>query len=101
MAVLFSDVVASTEQASALGGERWKRLLDRHDQLARTCIGRRGGTLIKTTGDGIVATLPSAISTIRAAQELRAVSLRKGSTSGSASTSATSTAAVTTSPASR
>jgi class 3 adenylate cyclase len=77
-AVLFSDVVASTEQASALGGERWKRLLDRHDQLARTCIGRRGGTVIKTTGDGILATLPSAISTIHAAQELRAALAEEG-----------------------
>jgi len=70
-AVLFSDVVASTEQASALGGERWKRLLDRHDELARTCVGRRGGTVVKTTGDGILAILPSAISSVRAAQELR------------------------------
>jgi class 3 adenylate cyclase/pimeloyl-ACP methyl ester carboxylesterase len=78
MAVMFSDVVASTEQASALGGERWKRLLDRHDQLARTCVGRRGGTVIKTTGDGILATLPSAISTFRAAQELRTVLAEEG-----------------------
>jgi class 3 adenylate cyclase len=77
-AVLFSDVVASTEQASRLGGERWKRLLDRHDQLARTCVGRRGGTVIKTTGDGIVATLPSAISAVRAAQELRAALSQEG-----------------------
>jgi class 3 adenylate cyclase len=77
-AVLFSDVVASTEQVSTLGGERWKRLLDRHDQLARTCVGRRGGTVIKTTGDGVVATLPSAISAIRAAEELRSALRAEG-----------------------
>jgi len=77
-AVLFSDVVASTERASALGGERWKRLLDRHDHVARTCVGRRGGTVIKTTGDGIVATFPSAISALRAARELRAAVGREG-----------------------
>jgi class 3 adenylate cyclase len=71
-AVLFSDVVASTEQAFALGGERWKRLLDRHDELAHTCVSRRGGTVIKHTGDGILATLPSAISAIHAGRELRA-----------------------------
>lgn len=70
-AVLFSDVVASTERASALGGERWKRLLDRHDQVARGCVGRRAGKVIKTTGDGVLATLPSAIGAVRAAQELR------------------------------
>jgi class 3 adenylate cyclase len=71
-AVLFSDVVASTERANALGGERWKRLLDRHDQTARACVGRRGGTVVKTTGDGVVATFPSAVSAIRAAQDFRA-----------------------------
>jgi hypothetical protein len=43
------------ERANALGGERWKGLLDRHDGLARSCVGRRGGTVIKTTGDGILA----------------------------------------------
>jgi class 3 adenylate cyclase len=77
-AVLFSDVVASTEQAATLGGERWKRLLDRHDELARTCVGRRGGTVIKTTGDGILATLPSGISAIRAAQELQSTLAAEG-----------------------
>jgi class 3 adenylate cyclase len=69
--VLFSDVVASTERVGALGGERWKRLLDRHDQVARNCLGRRSGKVVKTTGDGILATLPSATSAVRAAQELR------------------------------
>jgi len=69
--VLFSDVVASTEQVTALGGARWKLLLDRHDEVARTCVGRRGGTVVNTTGDGILATLPSAIGAIRAGQELR------------------------------
>jgi class 3 adenylate cyclase len=77
-AVLFTDVVASTERASALGGEHWKRLLDRHDQRARTCVGQRGGTVIKTTGDGILATLPSAISAISAAQELLAAFAQEG-----------------------
>jgi class 3 adenylate cyclase len=72
-AVLFSDLVASTDRAATLGGARWKRVLDRHDELANTCVGRRGGTVINTTGDGIVATLPSVISALRAALELRSV----------------------------
>jgi class 3 adenylate cyclase len=70
-AVLYSDLVASTDRATALGDARWKRVLDRHDEIARGCVGRRGGTIIKTTGDGILATLPSATSALRAAQELR------------------------------
>jgi len=70
-AVLYSDLVASTDRATALGDARWKRVLDRHDEIARGCVGRRGGTIVKTTGDGILAILPSATSALRAAQELR------------------------------
>jgi class 3 adenylate cyclase len=69
--VLFSDLVASTDHATSLGDERWKRLLDRHDEIARSCVARRGGAVIKTTGDGILATLPSTHNALRAAQELR------------------------------
>jgi class 3 adenylate cyclase len=70
-AVLFSDLVASTERASAVGDDRWRRLLDRHDAAIRGCVGRRGGTVVKTTGDGVLATLRSAGDAIRAGQELR------------------------------
>jgi class 3 adenylate cyclase len=70
-AVLCSDLVASTERMTALGDTRWKRVLDRHDAIARSCIARRGGTVIKTTGDGVLAILPSATNAVRAAHELR------------------------------
>ncbi len=76
-AVLYSDLVASTDRATALGDARWRRVLDRHDEIARACVGRRGGTVIKTTGDGILAILPSATSALRAAQELRAALLEQ------------------------
>ena len=33
--VLFTDIVGSTEQAAALGDQGWRRLLDRHDRVAR------------------------------------------------------------------
>jgi class 3 adenylate cyclase len=71
-AVLFSDLVSSTEHAAAVGDARWKQLLDRHDDVIRACVGRRGGTVVNHTGDGVVATLPSAAGAIRAAQDLRA-----------------------------
>jgi class 3 adenylate cyclase len=72
VALLYTDLVSSTARASELGDARWKRVLDRHDELSRSCIERRGGTLVKTMGDGILATLPSATSALRAARELRA-----------------------------
>ena len=70
-AIFFSDLVASTEQAAALGDAHWKRLLDHHDEVVRACIGRRGGTIVKIDGDGTLATFPSASNAVRAAQELR------------------------------
>jgi class 3 adenylate cyclase len=71
-AVLFCDVVGSTQRNYAEGDTHWTRLLDVHDATIRGCIGRRGGTVIKTMGDGVLATLPSCTSALRAAEELRA-----------------------------
>jgi hypothetical protein len=47
---LFTDIVGSTEQAAALGDQRWRRLLDRHDRLARAEVERFPGPLVKSTG---------------------------------------------------
>jgi class 3 adenylate cyclase len=55
--VLFTDIVASTEQAGRLGDRRWRELLEVHDELARRLVEEFGGQLIKTTGDGMLATL--------------------------------------------
>jgi class 3 adenylate cyclase len=54
--VLFTDIVDSTRRAAELGDQRWRRVLDSHDQLARQSVERHRGTLVKTTGDGILAT---------------------------------------------
>jgi class 3 adenylate cyclase len=69
--IMYTDLVASTERATQMGDARWKRVLDQHDEIARSCIGRRGGHVIKHMGDGLLATLPSASTALRAAQELR------------------------------
>jgi class 3 adenylate cyclase len=54
--VLFTDIVGSTEQAGRLGDRRWRELLDVHDELAGRLVEEAGGRLVKTTGDGILAT---------------------------------------------
>ncbi len=54
--ILFTDIVGSTQQATRLGDGLWRELLDRHDQLVRVELARRGGREVKTTGDGILAT---------------------------------------------
>jgi class 3 adenylate cyclase len=54
--VLFTDIVDSTRSAAEMGDKTWRRLLDSHDQLARQTVEKHRGNLIKTTGDGILAT---------------------------------------------
>jgi class 3 adenylate cyclase/pimeloyl-ACP methyl ester carboxylesterase len=54
--VLFTDIVDSTRSAAAMGDHAWRRLLDNHDAIARQTVEKFRGHLIKTTGDGILAT---------------------------------------------
>jgi class 3 adenylate cyclase len=51
-----TDIVGSTRQAAEQGDRRWRELLDTHDQLAGRLVDRWGGRLVKTTGDGVLAT---------------------------------------------
>ena len=57
LTVLFTDLVGSTEHRSRLGeeGER-TRLRYAHDALVASAIEGGGGTIIKSTGDGVMAT---------------------------------------------
>ena len=54
--VLFTDIVDSTRNAAQVGDQRWRQLLDNHDQLARQIVEKHRGNLVKSTGDGILAT---------------------------------------------
>lgn len=69
--VLFTDIVGSTERAAELGDARWKALLEAHDQAARAVIRSWRGDLIKTTGDGLLATFDGPGRAIQSALELR------------------------------
>jgi class 3 adenylate cyclase len=69
--VLFTDIVASTERASRLGDRRWRELLNVHDELARRLVEEFGGRLVKTTGDGLLATFDGPGRGIRCAAALR------------------------------
>jgi pimeloyl-ACP methyl ester carboxylesterase len=54
--VLFTDIVGSTERATALGDQRWGDLLEQHDRLVRRELDRNCGREVKSTGDGVLAT---------------------------------------------
>ena len=68
--VLFTDIVRSTDRTAALGDRRWRVVLDRHDATVRRHVLRLGGRLVKTTGDGAVATFVSPAKAIRCAVAL-------------------------------
>ena len=65
--VLFTDIVGSTEQASALGDRRWRDLLEQHHAVSRREIVRARGHEVRTTGDGVLATFDGPARAIRCA----------------------------------
>ncbi len=69
-AVLFTDIVQSTEAVRSLGDQAWRDRLDRHDLLADRQISRYGGTLVKSTGDGVLATFDGPAAAIRCAKAM-------------------------------
>jgi class 3 adenylate cyclase len=69
--VLFTDIVGSTERSAELGDQRWRDVLDAHDRLAERQLARYRGTLVKATGDGLVATFDGPARAIWCALALR------------------------------
>ncbi|MDP9296423.1 MAG: adenylate/guanylate cyclase domain-containing protein [Actinomycetota bacterium] len=53
--VLFTDIVGSTEMASAMGDRAWREILDRFHALIRREVARFRGREIDTAGDGFLA----------------------------------------------
>ena len=69
--VLFTDIVGSTQRAAELGDRRWRELLGRHDRLVARELQRHRGRLVKSTGDGALATFDGPARAVRAALALR------------------------------
>ncbi len=69
--VLFTDIVDSTASAAALGDSAWRQLLDRHDRISQSAVADCGGRLVKSTGDGVLATFDAPVRGLRCADALR------------------------------
>jgi pimeloyl-ACP methyl ester carboxylesterase len=65
--VLFTDIVDSTKRAAEAGDRRWRETLDRHDAVIRQQVERFRGRVVKSTGDGSLATFDGPARSIRAA----------------------------------
>jgi class 3 adenylate cyclase/pimeloyl-ACP methyl ester carboxylesterase len=69
-AVLFTDIVASTEHQARVGQREWSRLTDRHDAMVRDILAQHRGREVKTTGDGFLATFDAVGIALRCAVEI-------------------------------
>ena len=68
--VLFTDIVASTEKQSALGGPGWKDVLQRHHAIVREALQRWHGVEADTAGDGFYATFDGPARAVRCALDI-------------------------------
>src|SRR5258708_25442692 len=66
--ILFTDMVASTEHAAAAGDERWQAVLQRFGEVTADLVERFGGAVVKSTGDGHLATFDRPTQAIRCAE---------------------------------
>lgn len=76
--VLFTDIVASTEQLAAIGDEAWRRVLDGHDDAVDRAVAAHRGRVVKTTGDGILATFDGPARAVRCADAIRDALAERG-----------------------
>jgi class 3 adenylate cyclase/pimeloyl-ACP methyl ester carboxylesterase len=70
--VLFTDIVASTQHAASSGDQQWRAVLHRFGEITADLTQRFGGTVVKSTGDGHLATFDGPTQAIRCAEALRA-----------------------------
>jgi class 3 adenylate cyclase len=70
-ALLFTDIVGSTEIAERIGDKAWRELLGRHNRDVRAQLDRYRGREVDTTGDGFFAVFDGAARAIRAAVAIR------------------------------
>jgi class 3 adenylate cyclase len=68
--VMFTDIVGSTERATALGDAAWRDLLARHHEAVRRVLARFRGQERDTAGDGFFATFDGPARAIRCGQAI-------------------------------
>ncbi len=77
-AILFTDIVGSTEHVARLGDDRWRLLLDAYDRGTRRVFNLFDGRNVRSTGDGYLATFDGPVRAIDAALAAREAAARLG-----------------------
>ena len=71
--IVLTDIVDSTRLADEIGAVRWRETIGAHNSRSTAAIERQRGRLVKTTGDGVLASFDSPERAVRAAIALREV----------------------------
>ncbi len=69
--VMFTDMVGSTDLTQAMGDAAAQEVVRRHNTIVRSAIVQASGREIKHTGDGIMASFPSAAGAVEAAVSIQ------------------------------
>ena len=69
--ILLTDICDSTRRVADIGDQRWRDLLEGHNEVAKRAIARYKGRAIKNTGDGLLATFDGPARAIRCAFAIR------------------------------
>lgn len=69
--VLFTDIVGSTEKATAMGDEAWSAALSAHNRVVEHLVTIARGSVVKFTGDGALATFDGPARAINCACAIR------------------------------
>ena len=70
--VVFSDLVDSTALLARLGDDRMELVRRAHVEDVTGAVDVAGGRVVKTLGDGVMASFESALGALRAAAEIQA-----------------------------
>jgi class 3 adenylate cyclase len=70
-AIMFTDMVGSTEMTGQLGDRAAVELLRAHDAIIRRCLERYGGREVKHLGDGIMASFDDVQASVESAIKIQ------------------------------
>jgi adenylate cyclase len=79
---MFTDIVASTNIAAAIGDEAWEHLLRWHDDTLRAVFVHHGGEVVNSTGDGFFVAFDSASAAIACAKAVQRALAEQRQTQG-------------------
>ena len=86
--VLFTDIVDSTKLAASIGNLEWGKLMELHNSICQARVSDQGGSIVKNTGDGVLAIFQDPVAAVSAGLDLSrdlaasGISIRAGSHTG-------------------